>query len=86
MVRLERPRRRPAVDGLQNGRFHFQPALLVEIAAHGGDQPAAGEEDLLDLRVDREVDISLPVAQFGIGKSVEHVPFVVALDDRQRPQ
>ena len=85
VVRDERPRRGAARNGLQNRRFDFEIPLRVEELAHGRHDLRALDEDFAHLRVDRQIDITLAVAYFGVGEGVERLP-VLLLDYRQRPQ
>ena len=69
-MRDERPRRGTAGDGVHHRRFHFQEALADQEGADGLDDPAARDEDALDLRVGDQVHVALPVAGLHIGQAV----------------
>ncbi len=75
-----------AVDGLEDGRFHFEPAVLVEVVAHGLDEFAALFEDFADFGIDDEVHIALAVAEFGVGEGIVNIAFFIAFDDGQGAQ
>ena len=64
--------------GLHHGRFHFQKVAADEKLAHGLNDPAAQDEDLLHPVVDDQVQVALAVAGFHVGQAV---PFL-----RQGPQ
>ena len=71
VVRDERPCRGTARNGLQNRRFDFEIPLRVEELAHGRHDLRALDEDFAHLRIDRQIDITLAVAHFGVGEGVE---------------
>src|SRR5690606_20994239 len=90
VVRDERPRRRPAVDRLQDRRLDLDKALLVEEVAHGADGLRPDAEYLTHVGVHGEVRVALPVALLGVGKAaiaLDGAVFKPAfLDDGQRAQ
>ena len=67
----ERPRGRPAGDGVEDRGLHLDVAQAVQHGADGADDAAAADEGLLHLRVDNQVDVSLAVAQVGVLQAVE---------------
>ncbi len=83
VVRDERARRRAARYGLQDGRLHLDVALLVEEGAHGGHDAGALYEDLLDVGVHHQIDVTLAVTHLGVGEGVERLA-VLLLDHGQR--
>ena len=83
VVRDERTGRRTARNGLQNRRLDLDVALLVEVFAHRGHDLRALDEDLLDLRIDDQVEVALAVADLRVGEGVER-PAVLLLDHGQR--
>ena len=85
VVGFERPRRRPAVERLQNGRFHFQIALFFQKSPHGVYQTGAFYKHVAHLRIDNQIHIALAVALFGIGKGVVGLP-VFFFDNGQGAQ
>ena len=84
VMRDERTGRSATGDGLQHRGVHLEPALFGEGVAHGLDDPAAGLEGALDLRVDHQVDVAHPVAELRVGKRIVHLPVLVRLDRRER--
>ncbi len=75
-----------AVDGLEDGCFHFEPAMFVEVAAHGLYEFAALFEDFADFGIDDEVHIALAVAEFGVGEGIVNIAFFIAFDDGEGAQ
>jgi len=71
--------------GLKNGGLHFHVASFVEEVAHGAEHQGAFAENVFDLIVDNQVDVALTVAEFGVGKGIEHFA-VFFLDHRQGAQ
>ncbi len=86
VVRDERTGSGAAGDGLQDGGFHLQAAGVVEVAAHGGDDPGPLDEGLLHLGVNHQVYITLAVAEFRVGEAVVDGTVGIGLDDGEHPQ
>src|SRR5581483_8508209 len=59
-----------AVQWLEDRRFHFHEAALVEPAAHSADDAGSGLEDPPHLVVGDEVQVALAVALLGIDQTV----------------
>ena len=68
VVRDEGPRRRAAVERLQDGRLHFQETALVQEAAQAPHHRRPRAEDLAHLRVDRQVGVALAEARLGVAQ------------------
>ena len=83
VVRDERTRRGAARNRLENRGFDLDVAFRVEELAHGRDDFGALDKDLAYLRIDRQIDVTLAVADFGIGEGVERLA-VLLLDHGQR--
>ena len=83
VVRDEGTRRGAARNRLQDRRLDLDVALRIEELTHRRDDPGALDEDLLDLRIDDQVEVALAVADFGVGEGVERLA-VLLLDDGQR--
>ena len=89
VVRDERPRRRAAVERLEDRGLHLEEVPLVQEPADPADRLRAEPEHLAHLGVHRQVGVALPVAQLGIGEAAEGDGAVIglpALSPRQRPQ
>ncbi len=67
----ERPSSGAAGNGLHHGRFHLHEAPLDEESANVADDPGAHLEHPPGVRVHDQVQVALPVADFGVGQSVE---------------
>lgn len=74
-----------ARNGLKNRSLNLKASVFVEEVSHRVDDAAAGDENVLHLVIDHEVNITHAVAQLRV---VEFVVFhtVLFLDDRQRAQ
>ena len=84
-MRLERPRRCAPVNGLQNGRFYFQPAFVVENTPHGTHHFGAFHKNILHVRVHNQVHVALAESLLWVGKAV--IDFAIYfLDHGQRAQ
>ena len=83
VVGNERTCRRTARNRLQNRGFDFDVPELVEIIAHRGDDLRAFDENVAHVRIHDQIDVTLAVADFGIGEGVERLA-VLLLDHGQR--
>src|SRR3989344_5233627 len=79
MVRGERPRERPAGDGLEHGGFDFEEFLTVEELANGRDDPRADPEPLADIRIHYQIQVALAEALLNI---LQTVPFLGERQER----
>ena len=70
VVGLEGPCQRASVQGLEYRCFDFDETFSVHEPLNGPDEPRALEEDLLDARIDDQVDIALPVPCLDIPQAV----------------
>jgi hypothetical protein len=70
VMRDERTRRRPAIQRLHHGRFHFHEVVAFQLAAQRRDYAAARQEDLAHFRVRDQIQIALPVARLHIFQAV----------------
>ena len=70
MVRDKGARHGAAGDGLHHRRFHFDEVVLVQRVAERSHQLGPGEEDLTNLGIDDQVEISLAVAQLDVGEAM----------------
>ena len=70
-VRDERLGRGAALDGLQDGGLDLHVAVVLHVAAEGGDDGGALAERLAHVLVHNEVDIALAVAGLLVGEAVE---------------
>ena len=78
VMRLERPRRGAARDGLQHRRLDFEEVHRVEEIAQVAQYPVARDEHGAALLVDDQVHVTLAITRVDVGHAV---PLV-----RQRPQ
>ena len=62
-----------AGDGLHHGSFDFNEVAVGEEGADGGDDLRAEEEGVHRFGVGEEIDVTLAIAEFGIGEAVEFV-------------
>ena len=83
VVRLERSCRSTTMNSLKDRSFHFQPAMVVKVATHVGDDSRAGDESLLDLGIYRQVHIALTIALLRVCKAVIDISFLVSFHDRK---
>ena len=72
MVCDKRARGSAAVEGLQNGRFDFEIAFLVQKFSYGSENQGSFRQDIPNCRIHHKVDIPLPVTQFFVGKGIEY--------------
>ena len=70
VVRRERARERAAVERLQDRRLDLDEAVVVEVAAHGGDDLGARDEQLARLLVGHEVELPAAVARLDVLQAV----------------
>ena len=70
VMRHKRARRRAAVDGLEDGRFHFQKALAVQIFAQRAHDARAQAEDVAHLGVGDEIHVAPAVASLLVAQAV----------------
>ena len=66
MTGEERTSRRAAVDRLQNGGFHLQEAVVVQVSPQTAEDASAGNENLAHLGVGDQVQVSLAIASFHV--------------------
>ncbi len=78
VMRLERPRRRAARDGLQHRRLDFEEVHRVEEIAQVAQDAVARDEDAAALLVDDEIHVALPITRVDVGHAMPLVG--------QRPQ
>ena len=71
VVRDEGTRVRAAEDGVQDGRLHLVVAVILHVAADGGNHLEALLERVAHLAVHDEVDIALAIARLLVGQAVE---------------
>ena len=71
VVGLERSGCRTACIGHQHGSLHLQKALSVEITPDGGNDFGSQDKGPLAFLIHDQIDITLPVAQICIGKTME---------------
>ncbi len=64
VMRLERSGRGATIDRLKNRRFDLQESPLIQKLSERRDEPRPAPEHLADLRVQDQVYIALPVAEF----------------------
>ena len=74
-----------ARNRLQNRGLNLQIASLVEELAHGADDLAALDEDILHLRIDDQIHIALTITQFWVAECIVNLT-VFLLDDWQWTQ
>ena len=67
----EWPGERAPVERLEHGRLHLHEAARVEPAAHRGDRPGPGEEELAGLLVRHQVELAAAVAGLDVLEAVE---------------
>ena len=65
----ERTCRGATGNRLQHRRFHFEETKRVHELADEAHDLATFDESLADLRIDDQVDVTLPVTGFGIGQA-----------------
>ena len=70
-VRDERLCVRAAQDGMQKRRFHLVEALVLHVAADGGDDLEALLEDLLDFGIHDQIDVTLAITRLLVRQAVE---------------
>jgi hypothetical protein len=70
VVRRERARHRAAVQRLQHGGLDLDEPVLVEVPAHGGDDPRPCLEELAGLGVGHEVELALAEARLDVAQPV----------------
>ena len=85
MMSDKRTCRRSSGNGLQHRGFHLQIPFGIEEIPDSVDHPGTFHKDFLDLRIHDQVEITLAVTLFGIGKGIEHLAFLL-FHNRQRPQ
>ncbi len=73
------PRSCAAIDGLQDGGFHFDEVVLVQELAQEADGCRPDFKDLLYIRVHSQVDIALAVAGFRVAQ--RGMPDDLTVDD-----
>ena len=66
----ERPCRCAARNGLHHRRLDFEITPRIQKIADGLHDPGTQDKDLLDVGIDDQIDISLTVAEFHIGKAM----------------
>ena len=84
-MRDERPCGCTSRDWLEDRGLDLKASCLVEIFAHGGNNLASLDESVAYLRIDDEVNISLPVFELRVRECVEHFA-VLFLYDRKHPK
>jgi len=70
VVRLEGLGHGPPGHGLHHGRLHLEEVPVVQERPDEPDDPAARLEDILDLRVDDQVEVALSVADLHVRQPV----------------
>jgi hypothetical protein len=65
----ERPRRRAAVERLEDRSLHLEEVPLVQITADPADRLRAKPEDIPHFAMDRQVRVALAVAHLGVLES-----------------
>ncbi len=70
VMRFERPRVRPDLDGQKNGSVRFQEALFVEISANFADDFRTAEERFAHVFVHDQIDVTQAVFHIDVHKSV----------------
>ena len=75
----ERPRRRAAVERLEDRGLHLEEVPLVEEPADPADRLRAEPEHLAHLGMHRQVGVALAVAHLGIGEAAEGDGAVIGL-------
>jgi len=70
MVGLERPRRGASGYGLHHGGLDLEKIPGIEEGAYRLNDPGPGNEDLLHVGIDDEIDVALTVTDLHIGQSM----------------
>lgn len=84
MMSDKRTCRRSSGNGLQHRGFHLQIPFGIEEIPDSVDHPGTFHKDFLDLRIHDQVEITLAVTLFGIGKGIEHLAFLLFHNRRGR--
>ena len=85
VVSDERTSRCTSRNGLQNRGLNFEVALRVEELAHSRDNLRALNEDVANVGVNRQIDITLAIAYLRVGKCIEGLA-ILLLYDGERTQ
>ena len=71
-----------AGDGLKHRSLHFEVTMLIEILAHRVEHLVALYEDVAHTGIHHQVDITLTIAELGVGKCVVGLA-IFELNDRE---
>ncbi len=83
----ERPRRRTAIERLQDGSLDLKEVVVVHKAAQGAKQACPFAKDVAHFGIDRQISVALAIAFFHIGEGAvaDDLPIhFLLLGNRQR--
>ena len=86
VVGHKRPRRRAAINGLEDRRLDLQKSLLVHEPPQRTDRPGPGTKDLAHLGIRCQVGVPLPIALLDVakGRVAHHLALDLLLFDHRQ--